>query len=76
MQVYVVMGENCLSENGEVCWLVGVYATRELAERAAESDRAEARERGRCVYGEAADDEDECDWDVDVTVHEMTVEGV
>ncbi len=70
-KVFVVRGENCFSENGEVAWLVGVAATREKAEEIAEKERQSHRENGKRV---CYDEDDDGDWDVDVTIDEAEVE--
>jgi len=90
LTVYVVTGEYCFSENGEVAWLDGVYRTVEAARVGARLD-AETQEGRRCLvdgepYGanwgcecEGPEHRGDCDadpsdWDVSFEIHAEPVQ--
>jgi hypothetical protein len=48
MIVYLVAGEHCFSENGEVAWQEGVFRSKASAEEAAR-DAADGQNGRRCI---------------------------
>jgi hypothetical protein len=87
--VYLVAGEFCFSENGEVAWQEGIYRTKESARLAARS-AADAEDERRCLvdgrpYGlnwdcscESREHGSDCeadgsDWDISFEVLAMPV---
>lgn len=69
--VYVVQGENCFSENGEVCWVEGVYSSRKKAEVAKRLAEDEALAEGKAVLHRGGDNEE---WEVCFEVLEHPVQ--
>jgi hypothetical protein len=74
--VYVLQGENCFSEDGEVCWIEGVYSSEakaEVAKRFAEDACAEENPH-LIIYGRKDTGYRDGDWDRCWTVIEHPVQ--
>lgn len=70
MEVYVVTWESNVSENGELYFIAGVFASEDLADKERDRLVAHAHAEGKVVYGGASG---EVEWDVDVRVTPHTV---
>jgi hypothetical protein len=72
-KVWIVTGENCFSENGEVFWIEGVYSSEKKAQVAAqfavENYREEFPHKTVLAPGES-----DVDWDVCFEVDQREVE--
>lgn len=62
--VFVLQGENCLSENGETCWIEGVYSSEVKALTAKRVAEDEAIAEGKAVLHRNED----VHWEVCFTV--------
>lgn len=77
-KVYVLQGENCFSEDGEVCWIEGVYSSKKKAEVAKKlaEDALHAEQPHLNIYGrpDLNGGADEDDWNRCWTVIEYPVQ--